>query len=136
MKPVRLEIITKTLTFFGQCRRCEILFDQVELGKKSRQKEMEEYPPDLKEEYAKLWEWIRELTRLYKHRLLIRLIDVQSPLGIYKSLRYRIRTYPTFIVEGKEIYAGWEKNRLESLLDRYVKSSLPSKHQSPQPSLS
>ena len=136
MKPIRLEIVTNVLTFFGQCRRCEILFDQVELGKKSRQKEMEEYPSDLKEEYAKLSEWTRELTRLYKHRLLIRLIDVQSPLGIYKSLRHRIRTYPTFIVEGKEIYAGWDKDRLESLLDRYIKSALPSRHPSPEPSLS
>ena len=136
MKPIRLEIVTKMLTSFGQCRRCQILFDQVELGKKSREKELEEYPSDLKEEDAKLWEWIRELTRLYKHRLLIRLIDVQSPLGIYKSLRYRIRTYPTFIVEGKEIYAGWDKDRLESLLDRYIKGALPSRHRSPEPSLS
>jgi len=136
MKPIRLEIVTKMLTSFGQCRRCQILFDQVDLGKKSRQKELEEYPSDLKEEDAKLWEWIRELTRLYKHRLLIRLIDVQSPLGIYKSLRYRIRTYPTFIVEGKEIYAGWDKDRLESLLDRYIKGALPSGHRSPEPSLS
>jgi hypothetical protein len=27
--------------------------------------------------------------------------DIQSPIGMYKSLRYRIRTYPTFIVEGR-----------------------------------
>jgi len=32
------------------------------------------------EEYAKLSDWIRELTQLYKHRLFIKLIDVQSPL--------------------------------------------------------
>jgi len=49
---------------------------------------MEEYPSDLKEEYLKLSDWIRELTRIYKHRLLIKLIDAQSILGIYKSLRY------------------------------------------------
>ncbi len=125
MKPIRLEIVTKMLTFFGQCRRCEIVFDQVGLGKKSRQEEMEEYPSDLREEDTKLREWIRELTRLYKHRLLIRLIDVQSPLGIYKSLRHRIRTYPTFIVEGKETYAGWDKGRLENLLDKYIRDALP-----------
>ncbi len=125
MKPIRLEIVTKMLTFFGQCRRCEIVLDQVDLGKKSYQKQVEDYPPDLKEEDTKLWEWIRELTRLYKHRLLIRLIDVQSPLGIYKSLRHRIRTYPTFIVEGKETYAGWDRDRLENLLDKYIKGALP-----------
>ncbi len=125
MKPIRLEIVTKMLTFFVQCLRCEIVLDQVDLGKKSYQKQVEDYPPDLKEEDTKLWEWIRELTRLYKHRLLIRLIDVQSPLGIYKSLRHRIRTYPTFIVEGKETYAGWDRDRLENLLDKYIKGALP-----------
>ncbi|OGP86754.1 MAG: hypothetical protein A2156_09870 [Deltaproteobacteria bacterium RBG_16_48_10] len=136
MKPILLEIVTKVITSFDQCRRCKILFDQAGFDQKFHQKEMDEYPPDLKEEYTKLSDWIRELNRLYKHRLSIKLIDAPSPLGIYKSLRYRIRTYPTFIVEGKETYAGWDKSQLESLLDKYIKNALPSKHRSLQPSLS
>jgi hypothetical protein len=136
MKPILLEIVTKVLTSWGQCRRCKILFDQAGLDQKFRQGEMDEYPPDLKEEYTRLSDWIRELNRLYRHRLLIKLIDVQSPLGIYKSLRYRIRTYPTFVVEGKETYAGWDKGQLESLLDKYIKNSLLSKRRSLRPSLS
>jgi len=39
-------------------------------------------------------------------------------------------------VEGKETYAGWDKNQLENLLDKYIKGSLPSKQRSLQPSLS
>lgn len=136
MKPIQLEIVTKVVTFFDHCRRCKILFDQAGLDKKVHQKEMEEYPPDLKEEYTKLSDWIQELNHLYKHRVLIKLIDVQSPLGIYKSLRYWIRTYPTFIMEGKETYTGWDKSRLESLLDKYIKNSIPSKRRNLQPSLS
>jgi hypothetical protein len=136
MKPILLEIVTKVLTAWGECRRCKILFDQAGLDQKFHQEEIDEYPPDLKEEYTKLSDWIRELNRLYKHRLLIKLIDAQSPLGIYKSLRHRIRTYPTFIVEGKETYTGWDKNQLESLLDAYIKNALPSKPRSLQPSLS
>ena len=136
MKPIVLEIVTKVITSFGQCRRCKILFDEAGFDQKVHQKEMDEYPADLKEEYTKLSDWIRESNRLYKHRLSIKLIDVQSPLGIYKSLRYRIRTYPTFIVEGKENYAGWDKSQLESLLDKYIKNALPSKHRTLQPSLS
>jgi len=136
MKPIVLEIVTKVISSFGQCRRCKILFDEAGFDQKFHQKEMDEYPADLKEEYTKLSDWIRELNRLYKHRLSIKLIDVQSPLGIYKSLRYRIRTYPTFIVEGKETYVGWDKGQLEGLLDKYIKNSLPSKHRSLQPSLS
>ncbi|OGQ00305.1 MAG: hypothetical protein A2026_21265 [Deltaproteobacteria bacterium RBG_19FT_COMBO_46_12] len=136
MKPIRLEIVTKVVTFFDHCRRCQVLFGQAGLDKKIHQNEMEEYPPDLKEEVMKLSGWIRELSRLYKHRLLIKVIDVQSPLGIYKSLRHRIRTYPGFIVEGKETYIGWDKSQLESLLDKYIQSSLPSKQRSLHPSLS
>ena len=136
MKPILLEIVTKVLTSWGQCRRCKILFDQAGLDQKFRQGEMDEYPPDLIEEFTRLSDWIRELNRLYKHRLLIKLIDVQSPLGIYKSLRYRIRTYPTFIVEGKETYTGWDKDQLENLLDKYINNSLLSKRRGLQPSLS
>ncbi len=123
MKPIVLEIVTKVLTSWGECRRCRPLFDQTGLDQKFRHEEIEGYPPDLKDEVTRLSDWVRELNRLYKHRLLIKIIDVQSLLGLYKSLRYRIRTYPTFIVEGKETYTGWDKGQLESLLDKYVRHS-------------
>jgi hypothetical protein len=136
MKPIQLEIVARVVTFFDHCRRCQILFDQSGLDEKIHQKEMEEYPPDLKEEYLKLSDWIRELTQLYKHRLLIRVIDAQSPLGIYKSLRHRFRTYPAFIVERKEAYTGWDKSQLESLLDKYIQNFIQSRRRGLQPSLS
>jgi len=135
MKPILLEIVTRVLTSYDHCRHCEVFFDQAGLDKKFHDKEVNEYPPDLKEEYAKLCEWMKELTRLYKHRLLIKLIDVQSFTGIYKSLRHGIRRYPTFIVEGKEVYTGWDKNQLEGLLDKYIKTSLLPKHRRVQPTL-
>jgi hypothetical protein len=80
---------------------------------------MDEYPSDLKEEYLKLSDWIRELIRIYEDRLLIRLIDAQSILGFYKSLRHWVRKYPTFIVEGQETYTGWDKKRLQTLLVKF-----------------
>jgi len=135
MRPILLEIVTKVLTTYDHCRHSQVFFDEAGLGKKFHQKETDEYPSDLKEDYMKLSDWIRELTRLYKHRLLIKLIDVQSLLGIYKSLRYRIRKYPTFIVEGKETYTGWDKTQLEGLLDKYIKISLLSKHGKMQPTV-
>jgi hypothetical protein len=80
---------------------------------------MDEYPLDLKEEYLKLCDWIRELTGLYKDSLLIKLIDAQSILGLYTSLRHWVRKYPTFIVEGKETYTGWDRERLQNLLVKF-----------------
>jgi histone acetyltransferase (RNA polymerase elongator complex component) len=135
MRPISLEIITKVMTAFDHCRHCQVIFGEAGIDQKFHQKDMNEYPLDLREEFIKLSDWIRELTRLYKHRLLIKIIDVQSLLGIYKSLRYWIRAYPTFIVEGKETYTGWDKNQLEGLLDKYMKASLLSQHRSTKPSL-
>jgi len=135
MKPVLIEIVTRVLTHFDHCAHCEVLFGQAGIDRKLHQKETEEYPSDLKEEYLNLSNWIRELTHLYKHRVIIKLIDVQSLIGIYKSFRHRIRTYPTFIIEGKETYAGWDKNRLETLLDKHIKAMNQSKQQSLRPVL-
>jgi hypothetical protein len=73
----------------------------------------------LKEEYLRLCDWIRELTGIHKERLLIKLIDAQSILGFYKSLRHWVRKYPAFIVEKKETYTGWDKKRLETLLVKF-----------------
>ena len=80
---------------------------------------MDEYPSDLKEEYLKLSDWIRELTRICEDRLVVKVIDAQSILGFYKSLRHWVRKYPTFIVEGQKTYTGWDKKRLETLLGKF-----------------
>ena len=135
MKPITLEIVTRMLNTLGHCRRCEVVFDEADFARKCDRKDMNEYPRDLVDEYLRLLEWLGELGRLYQHRLVIRVIDVQSPLGLYKSLRHWIRKYPTFVVEGKETYTGWDKDRLEHLLDRHIKAFLQSKQRGVQPSL-
>jgi hypothetical protein len=127
MRPILLEIVTRVMTFYDPCHRCAILFDEAGLQKELTQKTMGDYPQDLRKEFIDLSDWIRELTRLYKHRLRIRLIDAQSPLGMYKSLRHWIRNYPAFIVERKEKFVGWDKDRLEDLLDDYIQSSIQSR---------
>jgi len=136
VKPILLEIVTDMITTFGQCRRCNIFFDEAGVNQKVYQNEMEDYPPDLVQELKELSNWIKELKQLYQHRLSIRLIDVKSLMGVYKSLRYRIRKYPAFIVEGQETYTGWDKSKLESLLDKHIQTTLLSKHRSVQPILS
>ena len=135
MKPITLEVVTRVLTTFGHCRHCEVIFDEADVAKKHHQKEMSEYPPDLADEYLRLSDWIRELTHLYQHRLMIRIIDAQSLLGIYKSLRHWIRKYPAFIIEGKETCTGWDKHQLEHLLDKQIKAFVLSKRSGTQPSL-
>jgi len=120
MGPVIVEIVTRVLTTFDHCLHCEFLYDQAGLNELHHQREISEYPQDVQEEYLRLSDWIRELGRRYKDRLVIKVIDVQSVLGVYKSIRYRIRRYPTFIVAGDEVYTGWDKDALAALLERHL----------------
>ena len=122
MRPVVLEIVTRVLTTFDHCRHCEFLLDKAGLDGMHHQREINEYPPELKEEYLRLSNWIRELSRRYQDRLLIKVIDVQSVLGIYKSIRHRIRKYPTFIVAGNELYTGWDEDALAALLEKHLQA--------------
>ena len=92
------------------------------LKKKRDDRDLNDYPEDLKEEYLFLSNWIRELAQKYREKILIKVIDVQSLLGFYKSLRYGARQYPTFIVNKKAKYTGKEKTRLDALLKEYLQS--------------
>jgi hypothetical protein len=130
MKPILIEIVSRVLTSYDHCHRCAILFDEAGLQKEFNENLLEGYPQDLREECAQLSEWIRELTGLYKHRLLIRIIDAHSPAGMVKCLRHWIRKYPTFIINGKKTFVGWDKSKLEGLIDKHIQTSIAARKQS------
>jgi len=130
MRAIRLDVVTNMLTTYGQCNRCSLIFEETGLKREFDRRQLDEYPQDLKEESEKLSVWIRELKQLYKHRLVIRLIDAQSLAGVYKALRHRVREYPTFVVDGKETLSGWDKGRLEELIDRHIKTLVLARRQS------
>lgn len=121
MKPLTVEVVSHLATAFGNCAHCELILNEAGVNARARYQDMADYPADLKEEMAKLGDWLGELCRLYRHRIRIRLIDAQSPLGFYKSLVHRIRRYPAFIIEKKDVYSGWDRNRIEELLDARMK---------------
>jgi hypothetical protein len=74
------------------------------------------YPPQILEEAGRLSAWLQELSAKCGKQLRIRVIDPQSPEGLYKSLRYWVRTYPTFIINGRKKYTGWDPEALEQLV--------------------
>jgi len=77
----------------------------------------------LKEEYLFLSNWIRELAKKYGQQILIKVIDVQSLQGVYKSIRYGILRYPTFVINRKKKYTGKDKNQLDTLLQEQLGSA-------------
>jgi len=120
MKPVSVEVISNLLISYSHCSRCELIFNESGLGKEVKKEDVEDYPAEMKDELLKLSSLIGELRALYKHRIRISLINAQSPTGIFKSLRYRIRKYPTFIIEKKDVYSGWDREKVEGLLDKHL----------------
>jgi len=94
----------------------------VGLKKKKDNRDLNDYPEDLKEEYLFVSNWIKELAQKYRERILIKIIDVQSLQGVYKSLRHWVYKYPTFIVNKKAKYTGKEKARLDAVLQEYLQS--------------
>ena len=80
----------------------------------------EEYPEEWKQAVGYLSEWIREITSLYKHRIKIRVIDAQSPLGFWKQIRHRVFRFPAFIVDKGSTYIGWDSKELEALIDERI----------------
>ncbi len=125
MTPVILEVVAPMLSSVEMsCRGCELVMEAVGLKNEDRRACEEGYPQDWKEAVDYLAKWIGEISRLYRHRILIRIIDAQSPLGMWKQLRYRVFKFPAFIVNKKRAYVGWDTKELESVIDEEVKKTV------------
>lgn len=120
MKPVYLEVIAPVLTAYSHCPHCEMIFDRIDVATKKHQMDIEEYPEEFQKEYARLCDWVKEISQRYRERILIKIIDPQSLEGLYKSIRYRVRKYPTFVINSREKYVGWEKGPLDAALERLI----------------
>jgi hypothetical protein len=121
MKPIMVEVLSMMLTVqTEECKNCSPIFESVGLKRQFHDKEINEYPEDVKEEVLRLSDWIRELSQRYPYQIQIKIIDAVSILGIYKKLRHRIKRLPAFIVDHRETYSGWDKEVLETILSQHL----------------
>ncbi len=121
MDPIQLEIVApmlSTLEIGG--RGSSFIFGYLGLKRKYRDFSVNEYPDDWKYAVDYLSEWIREISSLYRHRIRIQVIDAQSPLGVWKQIRYRLFRFPAFIVNKRRTYIGWDYKELEALIDECI----------------
>jgi hypothetical protein len=77
------------------------------------------------EEADRLATWLQELSAKYGERLHIQVVDPQSLEGFIKSLRYWVRRYPTFIINRRTKYTGWEPAALDRLLGQRMAQRFP-----------
>ena len=101
---------------YGLCSTCELLFTEAELDSGPVERGLDEYPPDWVEDYRRLSVWLADLSVRYGERILIKVVDTQSPEGFFKCLRFWVRRYPAFIVEGQKRLVGWDREALETIL--------------------
>jgi hypothetical protein len=116
MRTVRLEVIAPTLQGLGFCSPCELVLSEAGVGGDPASRGMDEYPQEWQAHFRKLTTWVYEIAERYGEGIVVKVIDPQSPEGLIKSLRHRIRRYPTWIVDGKVCAVGWDRAALEDAL--------------------
>ena len=117
MEEVRLEVIAHTFEGLGICTACELVLAEAGVGQHPAERALDEYPEEWQDEFRRLTDWVYDLAGRYGDGIFIKVIDPQSPEGLFKSLRYRVRHYPTWIVNGKKRVVGWDRQALEAALD-------------------
>ena len=116
MDPVQLDVISPIPEGWGICLSCEMLMARANLGQAPYERGLDEYPPEWQEEFQRLSDMVYSLAGRYGNNILIRIWDPRSLQGLVKSIRYGVRRYPTFIVEGRDKIAGWDAEKLEQVI--------------------
>jgi hypothetical protein len=123
MKTISIEVVTMVLTTFQHCASCGPVFRETGVEDAVNKEALSEYPRDLQDDFIKLSDMIRDLRRLYRHRIRIELVNAQSPLGIFKTLRHGIRQYPAFIIDKKDVCVGLDWQRLSDIVDMHIRTA-------------
>jgi hypothetical protein len=113
MNTVHVDVISPLPEGWGICLSCEMLMARANLDQAPHERGLEEYPPEWQAEFQRLSDVILDLATRYQDNILIQIWDPRSLQGLMKSIRYWVRRYPTFIVEGREKVTGWNVEQLE-----------------------
>ena len=124
MPNIHLQVIAPVPTTFFHCMHCEEFFQLAGIGEKVHRVELEQYPETFIQDAAKLAEWLFDLAQRYGDRLRIQVVDPQSLQGFFLCMRFWVRRYPAFIMQGRKVYVGWEREALERILQDHP-SKLP-----------
>lgn len=116
MPTIDVEVIAPLVAGMKHCQSCQVFIDDADISKRIQDEELKSYPEEMWRDYARLSQMVRDLTGRYGNQVRIVLIDPHSPMGLWKSLRHWVRTYPTFIVNGGAKYTGWDVTALDPLL--------------------
>ncbi len=89
--------------------------------------EINEYPEEIKADYLLLSQWVRTIRKTHGDRVQVRILDPQSLFGFWRVLRHRIRSFPTFFVNGERIL-GWEGDPDAAIARALARHQVPLPH--------
>lgn len=113
MEPIQIDVFYPVPEGWGLCTTCETMIAQADLGQPPYERGLEEYPPEWQEDFKRLASTIFALSDRYQEKVKIRIWDPRSLQGLWKSIKYGVRRYPTFIVNGHNKITGWDRDKLE-----------------------
>lgn len=119
-EPLDVEVVAHVTGSMEHCSHCQVFIDGAGIGEKVHQDNLSSYPPDFVEDWQRLSAWIRELAATYPGQLIIRITDAQSLPGIWKAVTKGVRKYPTFIIDGKDKYHGWDQAHLNQMINQHL----------------
>jgi len=116
MSTVHVDVISPLPEGWGICLSCEMLMARANLDQAPHERGLDEYPPEWQEDFQHLSDVVMNLSNRYQDSIFIQLWDPRSLQGLIKSIRYWVRRYPTFIVEGQNKVTGWDVEQLEQFI--------------------
>lgn len=123
MKPVFVDVFHPIPEEWRLCLSCEVLLDQANLGKVPYDRAQEALPPDWAGDFQKLVDLIFQLADRFGEHIRLRLWDPRSIPGLVKCLRYWIRQYPSFVIDGRIVIPGWDSERLDNVITSLIHES-------------
>jgi hypothetical protein len=120
MKPVQIDVFYPVPEGWGICTTCEVMMAQANMGQAPHERGLDEYPPDWQEEFKRLSSTVFNLADRYQDDVQIRIWDPRSLQGLWRSIRYGVRRYPTFLVNGRDKTTGWDTTKLEQQIQAAV----------------
>jgi hypothetical protein len=77
-------------------------------------------PDELVQDYQRVSDFVREIFRRHCDQVVVKVIDVASVEGFWKTLRYGVRRYPVVIVGGQKRFTGENFSEAEEEIGREI----------------
>jgi hypothetical protein len=123
-KPLTVDVISQILSSFDHCSHCQLFLNAAGVGHRIHREDFDAFPRELRDEYDRLSRLVTGLSERFAGRVRFRILDPQTPEGMWKSLRYWVRRYPTFLIDGEK-QVGWDEEALTRRIEAHLTPRMP-----------